>query len=1171
MAKEARVMGSKSLHCVLWCAVLVLAAGMLSADMVNVCFWSDGGLRIVQTDVAPGRDLVETALSALVLGPSDWELAAGITSAIPRGTMLSSIKADGKSITIDFSDKIISGRFGDAELEAILEQVKLTLRMVGVDKDIRLTTGGLALASYLPPTPRIAPRVKTGTADDKSVMGDGTALSGHSITVNPGHGYVWAGSGWGWQRGITCTTTGLNLIYEDWRNLDHAQYLEQYLLSDGMTVKVTRCTDKNYGNHPATGKPWWQIAACYWLQNTGYPCSVYGSSTGCTLGSGDYELNDDIRSRPLSSDYDDTDIMITLHTNAYSGDCTGSCPTGSDIYYDCSTEHATWCDVSRDLEEAVYPAFLDAVQNRIPDADWNNHGVHEDTAGNYGEIRIPDRAAILLEMGFHDTCDHDALHLADEFFKCAAMWGIYKGVCDYFGVTPTWDFYSDELVSHDIPATMAPGVYKTVHLKFKNRGVLWNSARNFKLGAVDDSDPFTATTRHTLSSEVAPGSEYTFTFELHAPATTGSYTTDWRMLRESYQWFGATCSQNVQVTGTMDTQAPTVPTNLAGYAPSQTQVDLTWTASTDNVEVAGYKIYRGGNLVGTSPTPSYSDTTCSANTTYSYSVLAYDTTHNESAQCTAVQVTTPPYIEIIIDEDGATYSGSWSYSSGAGSAAYNGDYKYATTASSETAWAKWTPNLTRTGNWAVYIYYREGSNRSVKAPYTIYYNGGSQAFSVNQTTGGGQWNYLATKPFNSGTAGYTKLGNGTGESGKVVIADAVRYYFVSDPQNAPPTITGQPSAQNVCPGATANFTVTATGPGTLTYQWQKNQSNLSNSGHYSGVTTATLTVSNCDANDAANYRCVVSNAYGSTNSNEAALTLKTTTAITGQPQNQTVAAGATAYFSVTATGSGTLAYQWQKNQSNLSNGGHYSGVTTSTLTISNCDSNDAANYRCVVTGDCGTATSNEATLTVTGAPPTRLFDNFDSYAAQANFTAAWPIDVSPGGTLSTAQYYSSPKSIYITTAAARNKRSFTSYYGTDANPLIFSIRIYDITPANLNRQYVEIQDSSPSITQILNIGMYNSLESMRTHYSARVAYSPGPGWVVLDDASAPHRSVGWHEIKAVIKSTTIDYYVDGVLSKSGVAYGTSVGQHTFELAKIGSGYSSTTAAYYDDFSLVGGL
>ena len=68
-----------------------------------------------------------------------------------------------------------------------------------------------------------------------------------------------------------------------------------------------------------------------------------------------------------------------------------------------------------------------------------------------------------------------------------------------------------------------------------------------------------------------------------------------------------------------------------------------------------------------------------------------------------------------------------------------------------------------------------------------------------------------------------------------------------------------------------------------------------------------------------------------------------------------------------------MSYQWQKNSANLSNGGHYSGATTATLTISNADSSDAASYRCVVTNAYGSATSSNATLVVTtnapGGPP----------------------------------------------------------------------------------------------------------------------------------------------------------------------------------------------------------
>ncbi|UCD27410.1 MAG: hypothetical protein JSV03_09795, partial [Planctomycetota bacterium] len=186
------------------------------------------------------------------------------------------------------------------------------------------------------------------------------------------------------------------------------------------------------------------------------------------------------------------------------------------------------------------------------------------------------------------------------------------------------------------------------------------------------------------------------------------------------------------------------------------------------------------------------------------------------------------------------------------------------------------------------------------------------------------------------------------------------------------------------------------------------------------------------------------------------------------------------------------------------------------------------------------------------------------------FEAAWPVAISPGGTLSTSNYYSSPQSIYIGTKRARNHRSMTPTYGTDSNPLVWSIQYYDNSAFNLDRQYVQLLDASPSVTQLLAMGTYNNKTAMRYYYSARIAYSPGPGWVILNDPGAPGRSIGWHEIKAVIKSTTIDFYVDDVLAKSNVPYSSYEGKHTFDQCRIGSGFSSTSAAYYDDFSVAGG-
>ncbi|HEY0828936.1 MAG TPA: discoidin domain-containing protein, partial [Bacilli bacterium] len=89
-----------------------------------------------------------------------------------------------------------------------------------------------------------------------------------------------------------------------------------------------------------------------------------------------------------------------------------------------------------------------------------------------------------------------------------------------------------------------------------------------------------------------------------------------------------------------DTQAPTAPTNLTATTASSSQINLSWTASTDNVGVTGYKIYRDGVEVGTSTTTSFSNTGLAAGTTYSYTVKAYDAANNLSASSNTASATT---------------------------------------------------------------------------------------------------------------------------------------------------------------------------------------------------------------------------------------------------------------------------------------------------------------------------------------------------------------------------------------------------------------------------------------------------------------------------------------------------------------------------------------------------
>src|SRR5438105_12482138 len=126
-------------------------------------------------------------------------------------------------------------------------------------------------------------------------------------------------------------------------------------------------------------------------------------------------------------------------------------------------------------------------------------------------------------------------------------------------------------------------------------------------------------------------------------------------------------SASVSIT-TADTTAPTTPTGLTGAAAGSTGVNLSWSASTDNVGVTGYIVRRNGVQVATPATTSYADTGLSVGT-YSYTVAARDAAGNISPDSTSVSITiadtTPPTTPIGLTAAAAGSTGanlSWSAS-----------------------------------------------------------------------------------------------------------------------------------------------------------------------------------------------------------------------------------------------------------------------------------------------------------------------------------------------------------------------------------------------------------------------------------------------------------------------------------------------------------------------------
>ncbi|MGZ3182904.1 MAG: carbohydrate binding domain-containing protein [Telluria sp.] len=191
-----------------------------------------------------------------------------------------------------------------------------------------------------------------------------------------------------------------------------------------------------------------------------------------------------------------------------------------------------------------------------------------------------------------------------------------------------------------------------------------------------------------------------------------------------------------------DTTAPSVPAGLASSAVTSGGATISWTASTDNVGVTGYKVLRNGVQVGTATGTSYADSGLAAATTYSYTVQAVDAAGNVSAASTALSVTTaqPQGCQVTFTISGAntvvgqnlyvvgnqTALGNWTPASG-----------FALTIQGSGANVPWSGTVTLPANTAVQYKY-------------VKWNGSTAVWESNQTTASG--NREMTTPASCTTA-----------------------------------------------------------------------------------------------------------------------------------------------------------------------------------------------------------------------------------------------------------------------------------------------------------------------------------------------------------------------------------------------------------------------------------
>ncbi len=260
------------------------------------------------------------------------------------------------------------------------------------------------------------------------------------------------------------------------------------------------------------------------------------------------------------------------------------------------------------------------------------------------------------------------------------------------------------------------------------------------------------------------------------------------------------------------------------------------------------------------------------------------------------------------------------------------------------------------------------------------------------------------------------------------------------PAAVPVSITSQPSSASVLAGASATFTVAATGDG-LAYQWQLSTDGGATWANVAGATTASYATPAVDVSfSGQQYRVVVSGTANSVTSSAVTLTVpaaQVPPVVTVQPASQAAVAGADASFSVTASGT-SLTYQWQSGPDG-STWANVSGATAATLVLNAVAASDnGKRLRVLVVNAAGsTASDGIATLTVTAAPVApQITTQPQSASVVVPQTAMFTV-VATGTPAPSYQWQTSADGAAYTDIDGANSASYTTPAAASSDPIKF--------------------------------------------------------------------------------------------------------------------------------------
>jgi len=199
----------------------------------------------------------------------------------------------------------------------------------------------------------------------------------------------------------------------------------------------------------------------------------------------------------------------------------------------------------------------------------------------------------------------------------------YTYAVSAYDAVPNTSANSSDYVASTLADTTAPSVPGNLHQTGQTTGsitIAWNPSTDNV--AVTTYDVY----RNGTLVRSQPGTTYTDT----GLAVYTGYT--YNIAARDAANNGSNLSNTLFAGTAPDTTAPTVPDNLHKVSSTVSSITLNWDASTDDIGVAGYKIYRDGSLIATQGGTTYTDTGLSVSSSYTYTIAAYDASSNQSAQ-----------------------------------------------------------------------------------------------------------------------------------------------------------------------------------------------------------------------------------------------------------------------------------------------------------------------------------------------------------------------------------------------------------------------------------------------------------------------------------------------------------------------------------------------------------